>query len=497
MTDKQFEIMTNIIGGVESGGQIYGNRRYGAYAAKAANDPNEKTCTLGWAQNYGNEGRRLCRMILQSDPAAFRKADTAGIEAKLQVDWEKTRWDPSNEEKQALIAIITTDAGKVCQDQLFVELMEEYIDQAEKYGVSDIKAQMMWCEIEHLGGIGPVKRIFGRAKKPYTPENIYASLLLDQQDTSCNNQVGDKKFQTRHQCCVLWINKYVTGSVTESEGNNMGVTAQQIIDIMEGWMGLSRANGTHKPIIDIYNSHKPLARGYEVKYTDDYCDTTVSAAFIKAGAVDLIGGTECGVEEHISKFKKAGIWNEDGTITPEPGYIVCYNWDDATQPNDGWADHIGVVKEVNKKAGEFTVSEGNMSGGKVGHRTIKIGWGYIRGFACPKYSKASSGSSATTGGSSASGSASTATSSSGKIGSCSVTLHTFLVGAEDPQVKAIQLILNKLGYKGKDGKTLTVDGSLGTNTAYAITAFQKANGMKNINFGTVAAKTWTLLLSAL
>ena len=34
----------------------------------------------------------------------------------------------------------------------------------------------------------------------------------------------------------------------------MGVTAQQIIDIMDSWVGLSRAKGTHKPIIDLYNS---------------------------------------------------------------------------------------------------------------------------------------------------------------------------------------------------------------------------------------------------
>ena len=29
-----------------------------------------------------------------------------------------------------------------------------------------------------------------------------------------------------------------------------------------------------------------------------------------------------------------------------------------------------------------------MSGGIVGHRTVPIGWGYIRGFARPKYAKA-------------------------------------------------------------------------------------------------------------
>ena len=153
MKKEYLTILTNIIGGVESGGQTYGKRKYGAYAGKAANADNEKTCTLGWAQNYGNEGRRLCQMILKADPKAFRTADTAGIEKKLSVDWEATRWNPTAKEKAALIAIITTDAGKKCQDDLFKKLMEKYIAEAEAYGVDNIQAQMMWCEIEHLGGL--------------------------------------------------------------------------------------------------------------------------------------------------------------------------------------------------------------------------------------------------------------------------------------------------------------------------------------------------------
>jgi hypothetical protein len=89
-----------------------------------------------------------------------------------------------------------------------------------------------------------------------------------------------------------------------------------------------------------------------------------------------------------------------------------------------------------------------------------------------------------------------ASDTSNLIGSCSVTLKTFLKGASDGQVKAIQILLNAYGYKGKNGKTLTVDGDLGDNTAYAIEQFQKAKGMKNINFGTVAATTWAYLLNA-
>ena len=215
MDKKHLDILTNIIGGVETGGQIYGNRNYASYAGPGKNTANEKTCTLGWAGNYGERARKLCKMILERDPAAFRKADSAGIEQKLSVNWETTQWHPIASQKNALIAIITTDAGKTCQDELFQELTQTYIKYAEEYGVTDIPAQMMWCEIEHLGGLKPVKRIFDRAAKPYTPDSIYASLLLDQKDTSNSNQVGDKIFQSRHECCVKWIKKYVTDTGEE------------------------------------------------------------------------------------------------------------------------------------------------------------------------------------------------------------------------------------------------------------------------------------------
>ena len=126
----------------------------------------------------------------------------------------------------------------------------------------------------------------------------------------------------------------------------VSVTAKDAIQVAEGWVGRKEADGSHRAIIDIYNSHKPLARGYKVKYTDQWCDTCVSAVFISLSAVDLIGGTECGVEEHVKLFKKAGIWIEDGNITPKPGDLIVFNWDDSTQPNDGYSDHIGIVEKV-------------------------------------------------------------------------------------------------------------------------------------------------------
>lgn len=163
----------------------------------------------------------------------------------------------------------------------------------------------------------------------------------------------------------------------------MGATAKRTIEIMNSWIGLSRSAGTHKPIVDLYNSQRPLPRNYQVKYSDAYCATTVSAAFLKQNDVAAIGGAECSCEYMISQAKKAGLWLEDGSVYPEPGWVIMYNWEKASQPNDGSADHVGVVVSV--KGSNITVTEGNKSGGVVGQRTIPVGWGYIRGYIRPKY----------------------------------------------------------------------------------------------------------------
>ena len=177
------------------------------------------------------------------------------------------------------------------------------------------------------------------------------------------------------------VNQYNLTQYDGKEGNAMGVTAQDVLNVMRSWLGYSEANGKFKQIIDLYNSHKPLARGYAVKYTDEWCDTCVSAAAIKAGAVDLIG-TECGCEEHVKIFKAKGIWIEDGTITPQPGDIILFNWDGSTQPNDGYSDHIGYVESVSGRT--ITTIEGN-KGQAVARRTLSVGAGNIRGYARPKY----------------------------------------------------------------------------------------------------------------
>ena len=155
-----------------------------------------------------------------------------------------------------------------------------------------------------------------------------------------------------------------------------------LVKIAKGWLGCNEADGTHKKIIDVYNAHKPLARGYAVKYTDAWCSTFASAVAIKAGLTDIIP-TECGCEKHIELFKKKGIWVENDAYIPEAGDYIFYDWDDSGSGDaKGHADHVGIVVSVTGST--IKVIEGNISN-KVAYREIAVNGKYIRGYGVPKY----------------------------------------------------------------------------------------------------------------
>lgn len=167
---------------------------------------------------------------------------------------------------------------------------------------------------------------------------------------------------------------------------NTGLTTEEvrqtIIDAAESWKGCKEADGSHRQIIDLYNSHKPLARGYAVQYTDSWCATFVSAAAIKAGLTEIVP-TECSCGQMMTLFQKAGRWVEDDGYTPSVGDIIFYDWSDSgSGDNTGWPDHVGLVKSV--RNGTITVIEGNKDDA-VGYRTLAVNDRYIRGYGVPDY----------------------------------------------------------------------------------------------------------------
>lgn len=162
---------------------------------------------------------------------------------------------------------------------------------------------------------------------------------------------------------------------------------QKVVSIMQSWLGYNETNGNHKKIIDIYNRHKPLARGYAVKYTDEWCATAVSAAFIQAGLAD-IAPTECSCSRMIELYKKLGRWKEADAYVPKAGDVIMYDWQDkGAGDNTGAPDHVGIVAALNGTS--LIIIEGN-KGESVAYRAMTVNGRYIRGYCVPDYaSKAS------------------------------------------------------------------------------------------------------------
>lgn len=247
----------------------------------------------------------------------------------------------------------------------------------------------------------------------------------------------------------------------------MGKYASKIVAQARSWLGYNEGDGSHKKIIDLYNAHTPLARGYKVKYTDAWCATFVSAVAIACGYTDIIP-TECGCGEMLKLFQKIGCFVEADDHVPAPGTILFYDWqDDGKGDNTGWPDHVGIVEQVIGRT--ITVIEGNYSN-SVKRRYISFDSKTIRGFGVPKYDKEN-------------GEVKT------EVKTASVNLPQLSKGAKGDTVKALQILLIGHGYScGGKG----VDGDFGSNTDKAVRAFQKANGL-TVD-GIVGKNTWAKLL---
>lgn len=230
----------------------------------------------------------------------------------------------------------------------------------------------------------------------------------------------------------------------------MAKYASKVVEQAKAWLGCNEADGSFKPIIDTYNAHTPLARGYKVKYTDEWCATFVSAVAVKLGYTDIIP-TECSCTKMIALLKKLGAFDERDDRVPNPGDIMFYNWEaPATGDDDTDADHVGIVEKVS--GGIITVIEGNYSR-SVKRRTIAVNHRYIRGYGVPKYDTETTKTTTTK-------------------GDYTMEMRNLKKGCNGEDVKALQILLN-----GKHKANLSVDGDFGSKTDAAVRNYQKAEGL--------------------
>lgn len=159
---------------------------------------------------------------------------------------------------------------------------------------------------------------------------------------------------------------------------------QELVDTAKQWLGVREGFAGHEKIIQIYNSHEPLAQGYLVSTNDNWCAAYASAVAIQCNLTDIIP-TECGCERQVGLWQSIGRWTENDNYMPLPGDYIYYAWDEGWDFGDctGWSDHVGIVVGT---AGPFIkVIEGNKDD-HVAYRIIFRGDYQIRGYGLPDYS---------------------------------------------------------------------------------------------------------------
>ena len=223
----------------------------------------------------------------------------------------------------------------------------------------------------------------------------------------------------------------------------------------------------NKIIVDIYNYHRPLARGYRVQYDDQWCATFVSAISIVCGLTDIMP-TECSCSKMIALYQALGRWEESDSYLPSPGDIIMYDWADKGKgDNTGNPDHVGIVETISN--GYMTIIEGNYSS-MVKRRTIEVNGKYIRGYCLPDY-------------------ASKATIT---MEDRTMNIPTLKKGSKGDTVRAMQTLLIGYGYTcGCCG----ADGDFGEATNVALRNFQLDHRL-TID-GICGQQTWAKLLGVM
>ena len=156
----------------------------------------------------------------------------------------------------------------------------------------------------------------------------------------------------------------------------------KLVNTACGWAGIREDDGTHRSLVDLYNTISPLPQDYTLTYEDSWCAAFVSVTALQSGLTDIIP-EECSCARQIKLWQDLGRWEEDDGYHPLPGDLIYYDWDFSKKPDcTGWPEHVGIV--VGTFGPFIRVMEGNKND-DAAFRTIWRNDWCIRGYGLPDY----------------------------------------------------------------------------------------------------------------
>lgn len=498
MNQKNIVVLRKVLYAVESGGQIYGRQNYAAFAGVGKNTPNEVAITIGAGQWYGARARLLLQQIKNTYPAEFSRLDTAGIAADLKKNWDRYGVTAGSAKGKCIIAIISSDAGMKCQDDLMDEQIVEHAADIEKtYGAMPDTAMMECINIVHLGGASALKRILAKTAKPYTVKSIYAALNTDPADRSNDNQVGD--YASRQKKVYEFITKYADAYVdkeTQQKEKNMVRVSNCGHDENGRYAGGKAGDQTGgEYCLKLWYS-RPW--DYIIRWRDEELGNLFADLAIEAALNDRIGydqGTagNSGDRYTFRKQMQAAGWR------PSSIKVACEaDCSESTIVLIRAVGHLKGIKELQECNATWTGDMMNYFRSAAGKQYFIV----LRGAYLTKPSLARRGDinlnvahhvnvtvdNGENAGNEIPDNPDTKTGGSGYMFSVGSVQN----GSKGSDVKLLQRLLKSNGFKGADGKKLTIDGDCGANTVFAIKAYQRKKGLSAD--GIAGPATWKRIL---
>ena len=339
MTNEQKTVLRKIIYAVETGGQIYGQQDYSDFTEAYTNSSEEHAITIGAGQWYGTEAKTLLERIYDADPEQWEKIDKVRLLEQVRTsNWECFNISRVSQLADTIVALISSDLGVKCQDNLMDEQLGTYAEEAFKQGVTDARAQAMCVNFRHQGGQGAVTRILAKTQKPYTLDNLYAACQTD-----TGNQVGAYKSRQR------FVYNALKTYFPEEEENNMTKT-EKAIQQMEAWA-------------------RDDAHGYDQNYRwgekGDYdCSSAVIQAWQNAGVPVKSGGaTYTGDMKNV--FLKNGFKDITASVNRGTG-AGLKRGDVLLNEVHHVAMYCGNGKEVEASINEKGTAHGGQPGDQTG-----------------------------------------------------------------------------------------------------------------------------------
>ena len=497
MNQENITVLRKILYAVESGGQIYGRQNYAAFAGVGKNTPNEVAITIGAGQWYGARARLLLQQIKNTYPTEFSRLDTAGIAADLEKSWDRYGVTAGSTKGKCIIAIISSDAGMKCQDNLMDKQIVEHAASIEKTYCAMPDTAMMECiNIVHLGGYAALKRILAKTAKPYTAKSIYAALNTDPTDRSNNNQVGD--YVSRQKKVYEFIIKYADAYVdkeTQQKEKNMVRVSNCGHDENGRYAGGKAGDQTGGEYCLKPWYSRPW--DYIIRWRDEELGNLFADLAIEAALNDRIGYDQGTAGNSGDRYTFRKQMQEAGW-RPSSIKVACEaDCSESTIVLIRAVGHLKGIKELQECNATYTGNMMNYFRSAAGKKYFAV----LQGAYLTDPSIARRGDinlnvahhvnvTVDNGGNTGNEISDNQDTKTGSGYMFSV--GNVQNGSKGNDVKLLQRLLKSNGFRGADGKLLTIDGDCGTNTVYAIKSYQKKKGL-NAD-GIAGPATWKSIL---